>query len=142
MAATVFRRTTPILQYEQQAPPCRPHKAHSLTSRAYLQAWDFFAAILLRTGPRDHQNDSRQHVQHLHVRPFGVNFWDTVQVNTAAPHPDLRGILADAVQQAVRLDDYDQIEGLEAGIVTPRRARELQNIATTRAGGLDAPARY
>lgn len=87
-AAELFREGyAKILAYEKLDPPCEVHKGAPAfdVARAYLQNWDFFAAMhyfeLAQKETRLTDGNPLFSIYDFNL--FAVNFWDAVQVNTS-----------------------------------------------------------
>ncbi|WP_161968097.1 hypothetical protein [Fimbriiglobus ruber] len=137
LAARVFRENYPkILAYEAANPPCEIHKGALAfdVARAYLQSWDFFAAM--------HYFELAQHETQITTADpnfsiytfalFENNFWDAVHANAAAhPIPIYQEFWGVTYNKQSALQDYADLSPeikLAYIIATAERVR-LQNIA-------------
>jgi hypothetical protein len=137
LAAEVFRENyAKIRAYEQQNPPCEMHKG-AITfnvARAYLQGWDFFAAM--------HYFELAQHETRktIHDDTFSIytfdlfedNFWEAVHVNTVThPIPIYNEFWQTLYNKANALDDYTEMsqDSKLAYIIASAERVRLQNIA-------------
>lgn len=136
LAARVFRENyARVIQYEKDH-GCQVHKGALAfdVGRAYLQAWDFFAAMhyfeLAQHETRETRNDQTFSVYDFTL--FEKNFWDAVQVNTAS-HPiliyqELWGIPYDKQSAYEDYSKLSQDSKLAYVIASAVRVR-LQNIS-------------
>lgn len=137
LAAEIFRENyAHILAYEKASPPCEIHKG-AITfdvARAYLRGWDFFAAMhyfeLAERETRLTTADNNFSIYSFDL--FEKNFWDAVQVNTAAhPIPIYNDFWQTPYNKQNALDDYSQLsdDSKLAYIIASAERVRLQNIA-------------
>jgi hypothetical protein len=137
LAAEVFRENyAHILAYEQQTPPCEMHKGALAfdVARAYLQGWDFFAAMhyfeLAERETRLTEHDTAFNIYTFDL--FEKNFWDAVHVNTVThPIPIYNELWNTPYNKQSALDDYGEMskDSKLAYIIASAERVRLQNIA-------------
>lgn len=137
LAATVFQENyANILEYEQLAPPSEVHKGALAfdVARAYLQGWDFFAAMHYFELAQDETvkttNDNTFSIYSFDL--FEKNFWDAVQVDTSAhPISIYDNFWQTPYSKQSALDDYWQMskDSKLAYIIASAERIRLQNIA-------------
>ncbi|MEZ6034562.1 MAG: hypothetical protein R3C17_15810 [Planctomycetaceae bacterium] len=122
LAAEIFRENYGhILAYEKASPPCEIHKG-AITfdvARAYLQGWDFFAAMhnfeLAERETWVTTADNNFNIYNFDL--FEKNFWDAVQVNTARIRSPSIMTSGSPLQQAERTRRLlPVVEGLQTGL--------------------------
>lgn len=137
LAAMVFRENyAHILDYEKLDPPCEVHKGALAfdVARAYLQGWDFFAAMhyfeLAQRETVKTTNDDTFSIYKFDL--FEKNFWDAVQVDIAAhPIPIYNEFWQTPYNKQNALDDHVQMSQNSklAYIIASAERVRLQNIA-------------
>ena len=137
LAATIFRENyAHILKYEEQIPPCEVHKGALAfdVARAYLQGWDFFAAMhyfeLVQYETVKTTNDSNFSIYTFDL--FERNFWDAVQIDTVAhPIPIYNEFWQKPYNKQSSLDDYAEMsrDSKLAYIIASAERVRLQNIS-------------
>lgn len=136
LAATIFRENyAKVLAYEATQ-GCEVHKGALAfdVGRAYLQGWDFFAAMhyfeLAQLETQKTTSDPLFSVYSFDL--FEKNFWDAVQVNTAAhPIPIYQALWGKPYDKQAALEDYGQLsqDSKLAYIIASAERVRLQNIA-------------
>jgi hypothetical protein len=137
LAAEVFRENyAHILAYERQAPPCEMHKGALAfdVARAYLQGWDFFAAMhYFELAERETQlTTADPNFSIYSFDLFEKNFWEAVQVNAVQhPIPIYNELWQIPYNKQSALDDYGEMSRNSklAYIVASAERVRLQNIA-------------